>query len=151
MRHQCRFVLVLAIIFSLAPVEPAEAKASPLQCTKSMQKMPNANICAVNMKINGHIVCAICVYMPHAGRSSNEQENVYEALKVIIKKARQQKRILIIGGDFNAVVGRTNDCEIDKWEQTQICGAMDMVSETKRTKTTSLLQPRTFNTSKHAF
>ena len=56
------------------------------------------------MKIHGHLVCVVCVYMPHVGRSSEEQENVYEELTGIIKKPRTEQRIYIIGRDLNAVV-----------------------------------------------
>ena len=72
------------------------------------------NICAVNLKMNGQRTCIIAVYMPHDGRCSEEQERVYTELSMLIKKAKREKRLIVLAGDFNAVVGKTNDtdCEI---------------------------------------
>ena len=78
------------------------------------------NTYAANMKINEHKVCAICVYMHHSGHSSDQHEKVNAELKEVISKARRQKRIIILGRDFNAVVGGTQDHESDKWQQTKI-------------------------------
>ena len=47
----------------------------------------NENICPVNLKMNGHPTCIIVVYMPHAGRCSEEQEKVYTELARLINNA----------------------------------------------------------------
>ena len=49
----------------------------------------NENICPVNLKMNGHPTCIIVVYMPHAGRCSEEQEQVYTELARLINKAKR--------------------------------------------------------------
>ena len=41
--------------------------------------------------------------------SSGQHEKKYADLKNLIQKASCQKHIIIIGGDFNASIGRTND------------------------------------------
>ena len=43
------------------------------------------NLCAVNMKINNHKVCVVCVYMPHSGHCSDEHETVYTDLTDLLR------------------------------------------------------------------
>ena len=84
----------------------------------------NENICAVNLKMNGQRTCIIAVYMPHAGRCSEEQENVYTELSRLIKQSKREKRLIVLAGDFNAVVGKTcdTDCEnTSKQTLSQAC------------------------------
>ena len=49
----------------------------------------NENVCAVNLRINGQRTCIIAVYMPHAGKCSEEHESVYTELSRIIKNAKR--------------------------------------------------------------
>ena len=76
----------------------------------------------MNMKINNHKVCAVCVYMPHSGHCSDEHEQVYSDLIDLLRKARRQKIVLLVGGDFNAVAGRTNDVDYDNRIKNTACG-----------------------------
>ena len=85
----------------------------------------NENMCVVNVKTNGHLMCIIAVYMPHAGRCSDEQENVYNALTRFITKAKSERRLIVIAGDFNAVVGKTDDTDYggtNEYKLSQACG-----------------------------
>ena len=85
----------------------------------------NENICVVNLKMNGHLMGIIAVYMPHAGRCSDEQENVYNELTRFIKKAKRERRMIVIAGYFNAVVGKTYDTNHkggNEYKLAQACG-----------------------------
>ena len=42
--------------------------------------------------------------MPHAGKCSDEQEAVYQEITKLMKTAKKNKRVVILAGDFNAVV-----------------------------------------------
>ena len=53
----------------------------------------NENICAVNLKMHGQRTCIIAVYIPHAGRSSDEQENVYTELSRLINKNKKREEV----------------------------------------------------------
>ena len=74
------------------------------------------------MKISNHKVCAVFVYMPHSGHCSDEHEKVYSDLSDLLRKARRQKRVILMVCDFNAVVGRTNDSNFDNRIQDTACG-----------------------------
>ena len=85
----------------------------------------NENICVVNLTMNGHLMCIIAVYMPHAGRCSDEQENVYNELTRLIKKAKSERSLIVIARDFNAVVGKTDDTDYEGANEhkfSQACG-----------------------------
>ena len=69
--------------------------------------------------------CIIAVYMPHAGKCSEEQEAVYHEITKLMKTATDNKRIVILAGDFNAVVGKTSAedyAEVKKNVVPQACG-----------------------------
>ena len=64
----------------------------------------NENVCAVNVKFHGQKTFIIAVYMPHAGKCSDEQETVYQEITKLMKTAKKNKRVVILAGDFNAVI-----------------------------------------------
>ena len=85
----------------------------------------NENICAVDVKLHGKKTCVIAVYMPHAGKCSDEQEAVYHEITKLMKTAKENKRMVILAGDFNAVVGKTSEddyAEVKKNVVPQACG-----------------------------
>ena len=49
----------------------------------------NENVCAVNVKFHGQKTCIIAVYMPHAGKCSDEQEVVYTEIIKLIKNVNK--------------------------------------------------------------
>ena len=51
----------------------------------------NENVCAVNLRLNGQRTCIIAVYMPHAGKCSEEHESVYTELSKVIKQNKGTK------------------------------------------------------------
>ena len=66
----------------------------------------------------------IAVYMPHAGRCSEEQEKVYTELSRLTKKSKREKRLIVLARVFNAVIGKTDetDCEnTSKQKISQAC------------------------------
>ena len=77
------------------------------------------------MRLNGQRRCIIAVYMPHASKCSDEQESVYTELSKLIKKATKDKRVVVLAGDFNAVVCKTGDDEYASTSRqtlSQACG-----------------------------
>ena len=63
--------------------------------------------------------------MQHAGRCSDEQENVYNELTRLIKKAKSERILIVIARDFNAVVGKTDDTDYEganEYKFSQACG-----------------------------
>ena len=85
----------------------------------------NENVCAVNLRLHGQRTCIIAVYMPHAGKCSDEHERVYAELSKLIKKAKNNKRVVVLAGDFNAVVGKTGDddyANTSKQTLSKACG-----------------------------
>ena len=85
----------------------------------------NENVCAVNLRLHGQRTCIIAIYMPHAGKCSDEQERLYIELSKLIKKAKKNKRVVVLAGDFNAVVGKTGDddyANTSKQTLSKACG-----------------------------
>ena len=67
----------------------------------------------------------IAVYMPHAGKCCDEQEAVYQEITKLMKTAKKNKRVVILAGDFNAVVGKTGEDDyagVDRKVVSQACG-----------------------------
>jgi exonuclease III len=50
----------------------------------------------------------ISCYLPDSTYADKHVEDVYLALSIICEEARQDKRIIMIGGDFNAEPGKNN-------------------------------------------
>ena len=73
--------------------------------------------------MNGQPTCIIAVYMPHAGRCNEEQEKVYTELSRLIKKAKREKRLIVLAGDFNAVVGKTDDTDCENTSKQAVSHA----------------------------
>ena len=85
----------------------------------------NENVCAVNLRLQGQRTCIIAVYMPHAGKCSGEQEIVYTEISKLIKNAKKNKRVVVLAGDFNAVVGKTGEedyASTSRQAVSQACG-----------------------------
>ena len=47
----------------------------------------------------------ICVYMPHARYDDGAVEEIYSQLDRLVAEGRSSRRTVVIGGDWNAVVG----------------------------------------------
>ena len=56
--------------------------------------------------VNSIKIRAVAVYMPHCGYLQEEYDTTFEQLKCIVAAGKRKQRRIIIGGDFNAQIGR---------------------------------------------
>ena len=97
----------------------------------------NENVCAVNVKFHGQTTCIIDVYMLHASKCSDEQEAVYQEITKLMKTVKKNKRVVILAGDFNAVVGKTGEDDyagVDRNVVSQACGTFGYGTRNQKCK-----------------
>jgi exonuclease III len=59
----------------------------------------------IDMNVGKYKLRIISAYMPHGGYPDSEVEGVYVEIEKLIKTGRARKRLIIVGGDWNAEVG----------------------------------------------
>ena len=65
------------------------------------------------------------MYMPHAGKCSDEQEIVYTEITKLIKNAKKNNTVVVLARDFNAVVGKIGEedyASTSRQAVSQACG-----------------------------
>ena len=101
-------------------------------------------ILALDFVVNHIRIRAVAVYMPHCGYSADHFEQTADQLRCVLDEATQQRRRIIVGGDFNSQlrVGHrsayldnlassfglhiTNDT-VDSWDnQWTFCSSLDV-------------------------
>ena len=60
----------------------------------------------VDIRVRRHKIRLISVYMPHVGYGNDAVDDVYKAMEHSVNGARSERRLVIIGGDWNAEVGK---------------------------------------------
>ena len=71
----------------------------------------NERLCYMNCSMGEEDVTLIALYMPHGSCQNNEVEQIYTLLSGVDKKARQERRIAMVCGDWNAVSRKRLEAE----------------------------------------
>ena len=65
----------------------------------------SGRVLAVDLRRGGHVFRIVSLYCPHGGYEIADLEEVYHQLYVLLLEAQRRNLRIIVGGDFNTVVG----------------------------------------------
>lgn len=71
-------------------------------------------LCFSDVQINGVKLRLASVYMPHARYEDSEVDQIYEMITAMKRQANLQGKIVVVMGDWNAVIGRGGGVEGDE-------------------------------------
>ena len=75
----------------------------------------NERVAYLRIIKHGIKLTIIGVYFPHTGYSDDKVQEMYDLLVPIIDEARSRKDHIIVGGDFNAEIGRHSEQDDAKY------------------------------------